>query len=528
MSKLRILVADPLSEEGLSVLRRIEGAEIEIKTGLDEAALAEAVAGVSALVIRSGVKVTRRVIESADCLKVIGRAGVGVDNVDLDAATERGIVVMNTPSGNTVAAAEHTWGLLLALARKIPAAAASFKAGKWERGKFVGNELCGKTLGVVGLGRIGSEVARYAQAFRMRVLAYDPFISESRAAEQEITLAPLEELFEKADVVSLHLPVTEETRKLVGVKLLGKMKKSALLVNCARGALVDEAALLAALNEGRLAGAALDVFSKEPPESLDLVLHEKVVATPHLGASTREAQINVGVQIAEQIEAVLSRNVYDNAVNLPITDFALVEKFGPWVELTGRIGVFMAKFMTGGVRQVSISCAGGCTEALQPLKLTLLKGLLTPVTAGGNVNFVNAGFLARQRGITVESSSTDRADYTSQVACSVVTDSESLTVVGTVFGGELQRIVRINEFHMDVNPRGHLLVIKNADVPGVIGQVGGVLGAAGLNIAEYRLGRDDQRRNTLSLISVDSVIPESVMENIRAIPAIQFARVVEV
>ncbi len=527
MDKLRILVADPLSEEGLSVLRRIEGALIEIKTGLDETGLAEAVPGAQALVIRSGVKVTRRVIESADSLKVIGRAGVGVDNVDLDAATERGIVVMNTPSGNTVAAAEHTWGILLALARKIPSAVASFKSGKWERSKFVGAELNGKILGIVGLGRIGSEVARFAQAFRMRVLAYDPFISETRAQEQDITLAGLEELFEKADIVTLHMPVTETTKKMVNAGLLGRMKKSAFLVNCARGALIDETALLAALNEGQIAGAALDVFSMEPPESFELVTHERVVATPHLGASTHEAQINVGVQIAEQIEAALMRNVFDNAVNMPITDFSLLEKFGPYVELTGRIGVFMAKYVSGGLREVSISCAGSCAEALQPLKLTLLKGLLTPVT-GGNVNFVNAPFLARQRGIKVEGAVTDRADYTSQVACTVVTDQETCTVVGTVFGGELQRIVRINEFHMDVNPRGHLLVIKNADVPGVIGRVGMALGEAGLNIGEYRLGRDDSRRNTLSLISVDSVIPESVMQKVRAIEAIQFARVVEV
>jgi D-3-phosphoglycerate dehydrogenase / 2-oxoglutarate reductase len=524
---MKILVADPLSPEGLAVLEQPGKYEIAIKTGLDEAGLAEAVTDCHALVIRSGVKVTRRVIESARSLKVIGRAGVGVDNVDLEAATERGIVVMNTPSGNTIAAAEHTFGLILALARNIPSAVASLKSGKWERGKFVGSELNGKTLGIAGLGRIGSEVARFAQAFRMKVAAHDPYITADRATELEITLLPLEELFAKADIVTLHLPVTEQTRGLVGAELLARMKKSAMLVNCARGALVDEKALEDALYEGRIAGAALDVFAQEPPVCARLLAHDKVVATPHLGASTREAQINVGVEIAHQIIAALEQGVYDNAVNLPITDFAQLQRFGPYLELTERIGVFLARFVSGGLKEVRISCAGACAEALQPLKLSLLKGLLTPVT-GGNVNFVNAGFLARQRGIKVDGGVTDRADYTNQITCTVVTDQETCTVDGTVFGDELQRIVRINEFYMDVNPMGHLLVIKNADVPGIIGQVGTCLGQAGINIGEYRLGRDDKHKNTLSLIRVDSMIPEDVLEKIRAIKGIYLARTITV
>ena len=289
--------------------------------------LAEAVKDVHGLLIRSGAKVTRKVIQAAKVMKVIGRAGVGVDNVDLDAATEHGIVVMNTPSGNTIAAAEHTWGLLLALARKIPAANRSFREGKWERNNFVGSELNGKTIGVVGLGRIGAEVSRYAQAFRMKVIAHDPFISADRAKSLDIALVSLEELFEKADVITLHSPVTDQTRNMVNADLIGRMKSSAVLVNCARGALVDEAALEKALAEKKIAGAAVDVFSKEPPEDFGLVKLDNVVATPHLGASTHEAQINVGVQVAHQLTAALTQNVYDNTVNLPISDFGAVGAF---------------------------------------------------------------------------------------------------------------------------------------------------------------------------------------------------------
>ena len=522
-----VFIADKLSEEGLAVLRREPDLELVIRPGLSEDELAREVDGAVALLIRSGAQVTRRVIEAARELRVIGRAGVGVDNVDLEAATERGVVVMNTPNGNTIAAAEHTIGLILALARNIPQAQASFKAGRWERNKFIGRELNGKVLGVVGLGRIGSEVARVCQAFRMKVLASDPFIAEEQARALGIELLPLEELFSQADIISLHLPVTEETRGLVGEQLLRKMKPTALLVNCARGALIDEPALDRALREGVIAGAALDVFAKEPPEFRAIIENEKVVATPHLGASTHEAQINVGVQIAEQVVAALKRNVFDNAVNLPISDFSVLERFRPYIELTERIGNFSAQFVSGGLREVEVTVAGLGNEALQPLKLSLLKGLLTPVT-GGNVNFVNAPYLAKQRGIRVNGTLTDNADYTTQVSCTVTTDRESCRVDGTVFGEELQRIVRINEFHMDVNPRGEILVLKNLDVPGVIGQVGATLGSAGINIAEYRLGREDTAKNTLSLVSVDSPVPDQVVEQLRAIHGMQLVKKVRI
>jgi len=523
MLEMKVLIADKISEEGLAVLRKASNIEVVIKTGLEEDELAKAAATASALVIRSGVKVTRKVIESAKKLKVIGRAGVGVDNVDLEAATERGIVVMNTPSGNTIAAAEHTMGLIMALARNIPRANQSLKSGKWERSNFIGSELNGKVLGVVGLGRIGSEVARYAQAFRMQVIAHDPYFASDRAAEADIELKSLEEVFAQADIITLHVPVTDETRGMANAEMLGKMKPSAFLINCARGALVDEKALQEALTQGKIAGAALDVFSKEPPECKKLLADERMVATPHLGASTMEAQINVGVQIARQILVALEGGAFDNAVNLPISDFGLLERFKQYIELTERIGIFAAQFVSGGLKKVEISVSGECAEALQPLRLSLLKGLLTPAT-GGNVNFVNAAYLARQRGIKVKSVETENADYTNLVSCNITTDKGKCRIEGTVFGDELPRIVRINEFYMDFNPKGYLLAIKNADVPGIIGQVGACLGNAGINIGEYRLGREDAMKNTLSLINVDSTIPEEVVEKLRAIKGMQLVR----
>jgi D-3-phosphoglycerate dehydrogenase len=414
-------------------------------------------------------------------------------------------------------------GLILALARNIPRANESLRQGQWERSKFVGAELNGKTLGIVGLGRIGSHVARVAQALRMKVIAFDPYYSAERAAETEVELVGLEELFSRADIVTLHVPATDETREMVNARRLEKMKPGAFLVNCARGALVDEKALEEALAAGRLAGAALDVFAQEPPACTGLIASDRVVATPHLGASTREAQINVGVQIAHQVVAALTEGTYDNAVNLPVSDTGLLERFGQFIALTEKIGVFAAQFVSGAVKSVSVSVAGECTEAIDALKLALLKGLLTPAT-GGNVNFVNAPYLARQRGIKVETRETESSDYTNLVSCKVTTEQETCRVDGTVFGDQLPRIVRINEFYMDVNPAGHLLALKNLDVPGVIGQVGTCLGNAGLNIGEYRLGRDETRKKTLSLVSVDSEIPDEVVEKIRSIKGMQLVK----
>ncbi|MBW7996489.1 MAG: phosphoglycerate dehydrogenase [Candidatus Glassbacteria bacterium] len=520
---MKVLVADKVSAEGLEILEQADGVEVEVKTGLSEDELAAAVAGADGLVIRSGAKVTRKVIEAADKLRVIGRAGVGVDNVDLDAATEKGIVVMNTPDGNTIAAAEHTVGLIVSLARNIPQADRSLKEGRWDRSLYVGSELQGKTLGVVGLGRIGSHVARVAQSLRMKVIAFDPYYPAERAAENDIGLVELDALFENADIITLHVPATEETKGMVNAARLAKMKNSALLVNCARGALVDEAALLDALKAGKIAGAALDVYSKEPPECRELVEHERVVSTPHLGASTREAQINVGVQIARQIIAALKGGACDNAVNLPLTDTGVLERFGRFIELTERIGVFAAQFIDGAIEKVTLALAGECRDAAEPLKLAVLKGILTPAT-GGNVNFVNAPYLARSRGIKVESTLTESDDYTNLVIVSVKTQKESCRMDGTVFGEELPRIVRINEFFMDVNPRGHLLALKNQDVPGVIGQVGGILGDAGINIGEYRLGREETNKNTLSLVSTDTAASDVVVEKLRKVKGMQLVK----
>ena len=520
---MKILVADKVSAEGLAVLEQADGMEVVVKPGMNEDELAAAAADADALVIRSGAKVTRKVIEAAGKLRVIGRAGVGVDNVDIEAATEKGVVVMNTPDGNTIAAAEHTVGLMVALARNIAPADKSLKEGRWDRSLYVGAELQGKTLGVVGLGRIGSHVVRVAQALKMHVIAHDPYYPVERAAENEIELVEIDDVFSRADVISLHVPATDETKGMVNAARLGKMKQSAFLVNCARGALVDENALLAAIEDGKIAGAALDVYSKEPPECRELVEHPKVLSTPHLGASTREAQINVGVQIAEQIVAALTEGSYDNALNLPLSDTGALVKFNQYVELTERIGVFAAQFVEGAIEKVTIELAGECGEAAEPLKLAVLKGILSPAT-GGNVNFVNAPLLARSRGVKVESTLTESDDYTNLISVTAVTQKQTCRVDGTVFGDELPRIVRINEFFMEVNPSGHILALKNQDVPGVIGQVGTILGDAGVNIAEYRLGRDDVNKNTLSLVSIDTKATDETVEKIRAVEGMQLVK----
>ena len=521
---MKILVADKLSTEALDALKKVEDQfETIVKVGLSEDELAEAAADVEGLIVRSGAKVTRKVIEASNNLKVIGRAGVGVDNVDLDAATEKGVVVMNTPGGNTIAAAEQTFALLLAMMRNIPQAYVSMKAGKWERSNFVGNELEGKTIGIIGLGRIGMNVARYARGFKMRILGNDPFISKENAEKADIELMEMDELLAQSDIISLHAPATEKTRGMVNKEFLAKMKNGSRLVNCARGALIVEADLIEALKNGPLKAAALDVFVDEPTKNEELVALDNVIVAPHLGASTREAQIEVGIQIVRQVTDALSQQIYDNAVNMAASDPAILERFSGFLSLAEKIGIFLSKLLDGGIKEVRVGVSGECSEAIEPLNLAFLKGLLSPIT-GGNVNFVNAQYLARQRGIRSETMVTDSGDYTNLISCKVITDKEEGVVFGTVFGHELPRIVQINEFFMDVDPSGNMLVLKNTDLPGVIGHVGTTLGDAGINIAEYRLGREEKRKNTLSIIRVDSVVPDDVLKKIAAIEGMQMVK----
>jgi len=448
---LRVLIADKLSEDGIRLLKAESGLQVDFKPGLSPQELAKIVGPYHGMIVRSATKVTAEVIAAADNLRVIGRAGVGLDNVDAEAATNRGIIVMNVPAGNTISTAEHTISMLLALSRKIPQADAHIRSGLWERAKFVGTELSGKTLGIVGLGKIGTEVAKRLQSFGMRVIGYDPFLSSERAQQLEIELMELEQLYKEADFITFHTPLTSETRHMVGAKQIGMMKKGVRIINCARGGIVDEDALHGAIQSGQVAGAAIDVFEKEPPKENALLKFPQVIATPHLGAATQEAQENVAVAVAKQvIDALLERGI-QNAVNMPTMDADTMRFIKPWLSLAQRIGMMHAQLFGGSVKKISVRYGGEITNVkLAPITISLVKGVLSQV-CGETVNFVNALTIARERGIVVsESKTTQVEDFTTFIEARVdLGGQKSNVIMGTLYGNQAPRIVRVNEFFLD-------------------------------------------------------------------------------
>jgi len=521
----RVLVADDLSPEGIDILRRA-GLQVDVRVGMKPEELEAIIGDYDAVAVRSASKITARVLERAPRLKVVGRAGVGVDNVDLDAATRRGVVVMNTPGGSSVTVAELTVAMMLALSRHIAQATASVKAGKWEKKRFQGHELAGKTLGVVGIGNIGSVVVDRAKAMKMGVVAYDPFISPESAAQLGVELVPIEELWRRADVISLHVPLTDKTRNLVNAETLGKMRKGAMLVNCARGGLVDEKALAASLAAGHLGGAALDVFEKEPtPADNPLLKLDGFICTPHLGAATEEAQAAVAVAIAEQLAAYLTTGEVRNAVNVPAMSREALERFGPYLRLAEQLGSLAAQIAPPGAREVRISYAGDLAEAPQrPITAAVLKGILSHFEASP-VNAVSAPAMARERGIAVsEERSAGAQDYASLLAVAVRGDGGEAVVAGTVFGKRDARIVRVNQFRLEAVPEGHIILCENDDSPGVVGNIGTTLGAAGVNIARISLSRDDARSSAVSLINVDQAPADDVLERLRRLPHVRQVR----
>jgi D-3-phosphoglycerate dehydrogenase / 2-oxoglutarate reductase len=523
----RILVSDELSPRGLAILEEA-GLRVDVRTGLSAEAVAGIVGEYDGLAVRSATKVTASLLERASRLKVVGRAGIGVDNVDLDAATKRGIVVMNTPGGSSLTVAEHTFAMLLSLVRHIPSATASVKAGKWEKKRFEGHELAGKTLGVVGIGNIGSVVVERARAFGMSVVAYDPFIAREAAERLGARMVALDELWPAADVVSLHVPLTEKTRRIVNADTLARMKPGAYLVNAARGGLVDEAALAEALREGRLAGAALDVFEKEPPPpDHPLLALENFVCTPHLGASTEEAQEAVAVQLAEQLVAFFRDGTIRNAVNVPSISRELLEKLGPWLTLATKVGALAAQLVRGRATAVTVEYAGEITtHDLRALTSHVLVGLLS-VSAADTVNEVNAPSLARERGLTIsEVRKPDAADYASTIGVRLEGGEGSVAVAGTVFGRRDLRIVRVDSFGIDAVPEGNLLVLRNEDVPGIVGRIGTVLGDAGVNIARIQLSRVAVGGQAFSMINIDSPAPPEVLQQLRLIPHVLSAALI--
>ncbi len=526
---MKILIADNVSERAVEILKAEESWNVVFLPKKPGATAAEEVRDADALIVRSATKVTAQLLQNAERLRVIGRAGVGVDNVDLDAATQKGVVVMNTPGGNAVSVAEHTLALLLALARRIPQADASMKRGQWEKKKLQGTELRGKTLGLVGVGRIGSEVARLAKALEMELIAYDPYVSSLLAGELELKLATLEEVLKTADFISLHASSTPETHHLINARTLALASPGVRIVNCARGELIDEAALLAALECGLVAGAALDVFESEPPKDSKLVAHPNVISTPHIAGSTEEAQEIVGIRIAEQVRDFLLLGVARNAVNMPAISPEEFKKLEPYIQLGEKLGAFAAQIAGERIREVQISYDGGLVELNTHLvKNAVLKGVLSHALSEP-VNLVNAGALAQQRGVEVaERRSGRRAAFSNSLGIALTTEGESATVLGMVGLRGVLRILGINDIDIEAPLRGVLLYIRNQDVPGVIGRVGTILGDRKINIANFALGRNPQTQQALGLVNVDNHVPDEVLNEIRAIPAVRTARVVEV
>ena len=522
----RVLLTDPLGPEGLARLREQPELEIDARPGLSPAALKEAVHGVHALIIRSGTRVTADVLAGADALRVIGRAGIGVDNVDVGAATKKGIVVMNTPGGSNVTTAEHAITMLLALARNVPQAAAGVRAGRWERERWMGTEVCNKTLGIVGLGNIGTIVAERALGLRMKVIAFDPFVTAETAARLRVELVSLDELWTRAHFITLHTPLTPETRGLVGRDTIARMKRGVRIVNCARGGIVDERALADAIREGHVAGAALDVLEQEPPPpGHPLLALDQVVCTPHLGASTGEAQVNVAVAIAQQVADFLCRGIIQNAVNVPSLSPEVLQVLRPYLILAEKLGALAAQLAAEPPLEVGIQATGEVAEReLRSLAAAVLRGLLGQLLESG-VNYVNAPAIARERGIQViEARAAQTGDYLNAIAVRVRTASRTQAVEGAVFGADTVRVVKIDGFRMEAVPEGHILMLHNRDVPGVVGRVGTLLGERGINIAGIELGRERVGGMALSLIHVDEPVPPDVLGELRRLPQIVAAQ----
>ena len=522
----RVLVSDKLAEQGLAILDAEAGIELDNRPGIGEEELAASIAGYHALIVRSGTRVTAEVIDAAAALKVIGRAGIGVDNVDVAAASMRGVVVMNTPTGNNVTTAEHALSMLLALARHIPQACASLRKGEWKRGDFVGTELCNKTLGIVGIGNIGSIVANRAAGLKMKVLAYDPYITAQSAARLGLELVSLEELYARSDFISVHTPLTAETEGMVDAGAFAAMKDGVHIVNCARGGIVDEQALAEAITAGKVAGAALDVFAKEPPPAdSPLLAMPQVVATPHLGASTGEAQLNVAIAIAEQVRDFLCDGVISNAVNVPSVPPEAIEALMPYIILAERIGSLHAQLAARIPDEVTIAYQGEAADLdCRSVNAAVLQGLLAKVMESP-VNSVNAPILARERGIkVVEMREHDVSSFASAIEVTFRGADGDNIIAGAVFGGNIVRLVRFDDFFLEAVPEGIILILHNRDVPGVVGRVGTFLAEHSINIAGLELGRVGGE--AVSFVHIDSPLSSGQIEELRSLPDITAAAMV--
>ena len=525
---MRVLVSDPIAEQGLDLLRKEPDLDVEIRPDVSEDELKACIAAYDALIVRSRTRVTADILQQASRLKVVGRAGIGVDNIDVATATAAGVVVMNTPEGNTNTAAEHTLAMLLALARNIAPADAAMKHGEWQRERFVGVEVAGKVLGIVGLGRVGALVARKAQGLGMITVGYDPFVSKDRGLSLGVDVLELPELLARADFLSVHTPKTRGTTHLIGRQECALMKRGVRLVNCARGGIIDEAALHEAILSGQVAGAALDVFEHEPPGELPLVSLPAVLCTPHLGASTEEAQERVAVDIAQQIIDYLKYGSIRNAVNVYPLDAEMLRQVEPYMNLAELLGSFIVQMVDGGLNEVSVRYSGDAASLeFKPITAALLTGLLKK-SLPERVNVVNAPHLARERGIRVsETISSDVEDYSSLITVELTTDRSKRQVAGTLFGRKEARIVRVDDYRLEAVPSGYMLVFSNHDTPGVIGKIGSILGGNHINIAGMQLGRVAPQGMAVAVVNVDSTIPPAILQEIRLLPNIFYATLVE-
>jgi D-3-phosphoglycerate dehydrogenase len=526
---MKVLVSDNLSQVGVDVLRK-SGLEVDVKTGLAPDELKEIIGQYEGLVIRSATRVTADLLQSAHRLKVVGRAGIGLDNVDIPAASQKGIVVMNAPDGNATTAAEHAIAMMMALSRNIPQACRSMKEGKWEKKKFMGRELTGKTFGVIGIGRIGGIAASRAQGLKMKTIAFDPFMPKEMAEKIGVELVSLEDLAKRADYISVHVPLTKETKNLVSKEFFANMKKGAMFIDCARGGVCDEEALYEALVEGKIAGAALDVFAKEPTtlENCPLLGLDNFICTPHLGASTNEAQESVALIIAEQVADYLLKGSVTNAVNVPSVSDDVLAQVGPYLTLGEMLGCLHMQIARGGVEEVKIEFSGELAELnTNPITVAFLKGLFMPILKDA-VNYVNAPVIAKERGIRVIESKSQRADdFINTLSIKVSTSEGENVLVGTVFGRNEPRLVRLNSFRLEALASGPMLLVYNKDVPGVIGALGTTLGNAGVNISRMTVGREEKSNQNVILLSTNELVSKELLAKVKSLANITNAQALD-
>jgi len=521
---MKVLVSDNLGEEGIEMFEEADGLRVDVKTGLTPEELESIIHEYHALVIRSATKVTESLLNNAKQLKVIGRAGIGLDNVDIPAATKRGIVVMNTPGGNVVTTAEHTIALMLSLTRNIPSGTHTMKSGLWEKKKLQGREIYSKILGVIGFGKIGSIVADRARGLRMRVVVHDPIVTPEQIEKAGFESVSLDELYRKADYITIHVPKLKTTTGLLDKTAFSKMKDGVMVVNCARGGIVNEADLYDAIVSGKVAGAALDVFEKEPPEASPLFELDRVVCTPHLGASTREAQTNVAVAVADQVIDYLKTGTVINAVNVSSVTGDLLKKMGPLLTLGEKMGSLQAQLVCGPLEEVVIEYKGDFQGLdMTPVSTAFMKGLMTPMVKD-DVNFVNAKVLAQEMGIKItESASAEAEHYINLIAVQVRSTEMASTVSGTIFGKQDPRIIKINKFRLEMVPLGHMILINNIDRPGSIGEIGTTLGDNNVNIGRMQVGQEEDGDRNIIFIQTDTRISDEVVGAIRELGSVKTA-----